>query len=217
MSGIPVMTRSMLMIYGSGGAMTTQELDAIRGRLGRLERENRLWRWGALIVGLGVIAAVVPGGDRDRVEAAQGEQDQPVVEEPTDPEVVYEQLHRISERAIEMVEGSIRQRAMVRNVSEEVTRWAYLLLEMDIYRIPLDDGTRTVDPELHLVLSDGPQDPARVEAFRSYRDRLRFWEERFRPLARDGTLSDLRFMELQARRMMAEGWLARELRKPSPP
>jgi hypothetical protein len=200
--------------------MEAPEPEPLRTRLGRLEREIRLWRWSGIAVVSVVALMAIVETTRSRAIAVASPNvperglDDDAPEAPGDPDVLYGQLRRMGERSIAMVDRSARQRAMIRNAPEEVARWASRLLEAEHYGIALDDGRRTADPELHLVLADGRRDQGRIDAFRDYLTRLEDWEARFRPLAVDGTISELRFLELQSRRILAEAWLSRELRKP---
>jgi hypothetical protein len=54
-----------------------------------------------------------------------------------------------------------------------------------------------------------------VRAFREHLDRLKTWEERFQRLHARQIISRLEFLEFQVRRIEAEAFLARELKKPA--
>lgn len=56
-----------------------------------------------------------------------------------------------------------------------------------------------------------------MKALKEFVDRMKYWENRFRPLAAERTITRLEFLELQSRRLMSEIWLAREMHKPSKP
>lgn len=199
--------------------MATHELNELQERLRNLERENRLWRWGVVGVLLGMAMIVTANAWQPRsLEAAQEEPAQERrVEEPRDPEVIYQQLHEMGHRAVDLVDASIRMGAVPQHGADVVALWSMRLLGTDIYNIPMHDGRRTLDPELHMLFANQVQEEPRVEAFREHLARLTEWENRFRPLARNGSLSELEFLEFQARRVLAEAWLARELNKPVSP
>jgi hypothetical protein len=72
------------------------------------------------------------------------------------------------------------------------------------------DEPRTQDVEVYLTLMHCRPKAERLAAFEDHVARMRTWEKKFRPLAGNGTLSTLDFLELQARRLQAEAWLARE-------
>ena len=188
--------------------MDARDRDAIERRIGRLERSSRRWRGAAAAAVVGAALAAVGGASSQEGAGAA---------DPGDPEALYQELHRTGDRAMALVERSLRLGAFVTDAPTVVATWSLRILEAELYRRPMADGRRTTDPEVYLTRETGPPDPAAVAAFRTHRDRLKRWEDRFRPLARDGTLSELDFLELQARRIAAEAWLARERNKPARP
>lgn len=193
--------------------MSTPEIDALARRLDRLERANRRLRWtafGGLLAA--AIAFGVPGAARPRAVAAPPEG--PRVTDPGDPLPLYDELHQTGRRAIDLVNLSLRVGAPVNNSPAVVAAWSLRILDAEIFRTSPKGGLRSGDPEVYLSTAKGPPDPPRVRAFQEHLNRMRAWEERFRPLASDRRLSALDFLELQARRIQAEGYLARELHKP---
>ncbi len=191
--------------------MDNPTLDAMARRMDRLERENRRWRWAALSALIGLVALGALSGLRPRsVEARQAEKSE---KPPGNPSELYTELHRMGHRAIAIIDETVDMGAPVSDPSFKVSTWSLRLLGTDFIASSPKEGPRTLEPEIALALAKGPLGPERIKALREHLARMRLWENRFRPLVRDGRLSALDFMEFQARRIVAEAWLARAMEK----
>ena len=207
-------------------ALNSVELSA---RLEQLERSERRWRRlflgtaGIVVAGMASALAPVPVTARQaapnrapnaaaapKTAAAQANPG-----EPADASALYYELHRISHRAEEMMERSFRMGAPVVDMAGQVVAWSHSLLAADLYRTTEGTKYRTTNAEVNLALAEGPPNPDRVAAFREHFNRVKYWEDRLRPLAADGRYPALSLLALQSSRLEAEAWLSRELnRKP---
>lgn len=192
--------------------MFIEDSDEVVRRLARLERENRRWRWAILALLVVVCSLGIFGGLRPRAAAAR--QDDRRADTAVDARALYEELHQKGHRAINLIDQTVKIGAAIPDPSTTVAVWSLRLLATDMYRCSSKGGPRTVEPEIYLSTATGPPDPERVRAFQEHLTRMKSWEERFGHLSKKGYLSQLDLLEIQARRIQAEAWLAREMNKP---
>lgn len=69
---------------------------------------------------------------------------------------------------------------------------------------------RLLDAELVLAMAGPAPRPGRLAAYRDHFERMRWWEDRMRPLLENRKISPLDFMEPEFFRVEAETWLAME-------
>ncbi|MDB5351855.1 MAG: hypothetical protein JWN86_3102 [Planctomycetota bacterium] len=191
--------------------MSDNALSMLAANVRRLQRENRRWRRAATVVLLMAVAAAFSGGLRPGMIVAQ---EASSVKDPGDPLAVYQQLRTAALEALDLVDKSVKLGAPGPDPAGRVAGWSFRLISADIYLITSNSAVRTSDPEIYLSWAKGPPDPRAVRAFSEHLARMKLWEDRFRPLARDRQFSALDFLEIQSRRIQAEGMLARELHRP---
>lgn len=212
--------------------MSTLDMAALAARVDRLEREGRRWRRLAVACAATALALAgwlaarprVVGAARQepakeaRQEPAKGAE-APEPGAPADPLALIEQQRQMAIRALKIIDETANLGAPVPNPATVTSGWSFRLLGAELYRSLVQEAgaPRTVDPEVYLATARGAPDPGRVASFQAHLDRMRRWEQRFRPLFEDGRYSALNFLEIQARRIQAEQWLSREQNKPGPP
>ncbi len=192
--------------------MKAPSLEALQRRLDRLERQNRCWRGLALLLlaamtGLGLFQGARP----IVVEAQQRRLD---VGDPGEPAPLFVSQVKMAQRALEIIDDTISIGAPVPNPSSVVFNWSYRMLSAELFATTENDPVQFAEPEVYLSQAKGDPVQARVRSLEKHLARMKQWEARFRPLAEGSKFSLLDFLEIQARRLQAEQWLARELHKP---
>lgn len=130
------------------------------------------------------------------------------------PTALFREQLRMGREALGIIEESVKIGAPVRDPSTVFTVWSQRILGAQLF-LSFGPGERAfAEPEAYLSLAEGPPNPERARAFEDHLGRMRRWERRFRPLYEDGQFSALDFLEIQARRLQAEQWLARESSRP---
>ena len=186
--------------------MDADRIEVMAARLDRLERENRRWRRGgaALLIAL---AALTAGGVA-RLPRLRAQDPPPRMKDPS-VEIAERRL-AVSRKALETIDATMAIGAPVFNQVGDVYVWSYSMLGDQIYLSMGADETRVEDPEVFLAVSKARANPARLAAFEAHFKRMQKWEDRLRPLARNGTMSNLDFLKLQSNRLQAELLLERE-------
>lgn len=192
--------------------MDPQALAALNRRLDRLERANRLWRRLAL-AGF-ALAALLVAVSLDRPRPLTAQEARPPVVKPAEAQPDHVKLARerlqLSRKAFHIMDELAARGNPVVNPRQEYFLWSYRMLGDQIY-LSLDDADpRVADPEVYLAVSHPKTNPARLAAFADHLKRMTWWEDVSSRLTRTGTMSVLTFLEVQARRVEAELWLARE-------
>ncbi|QDV38909.1 hypothetical protein [Tautonia plasticadhaerens] len=189
--------------------MHTPEFDDLARRVSSLERDRdrlrrsgRRWRLvGLAATAMAMASAAVPGMQgEDRAGPGEG----------PDPSAIVEERRALAVRALETIERSFERGVAESRLADAAYAFSTRVLSGELYLGLPEGGPRTLDPELYLANGLAPSTPERLASFEAHRDRMLRWEERFRPLARDRIVSPLAFAELQARRLEADAWLARE-------
>jgi hypothetical protein len=192
--------------------MNTRPLAELADRLDRLEHVNRIWRRLAL-AGF-TLAALLVANSLGRPRTLTAQQTEPpsskAVEGPPDHLKLAENRLRLARRALAIVNESAERGFQIANQQQDYYRWSYRLLGDQIYLSLNDDDPRVANPEVYLAISHAKPNPARLAAFSDHLKRMIWWEDLNRPLASKGTMSVLAFSDIQATRIEAELWLARE-------
>jgi hypothetical protein len=134
----------------------------------------------------------------------------PPAGEPRDHIAVAEDRMNLARHALELIANVGLQGNPVQNQVNIIYDWSTRMLGAQIYLSMSEGEPRVEDPEVYLALPHVEPKPARVAAFEAHWRRMREWEDRIRGLAASGRVSRLMFMEIQAHRLQAELWLARE-------
>lgn len=192
--------------------MDPRPLAKLTDRLDRLERANRVWRRLAL-AGF-ALAALLAASSLGRPRTLTAQQTEPPIVKavggPPDHVKLAQERLQLSKKAIQIMNELSARGNPVANPRQEFYRWSYRMLGDQIYLSLNDADPRVADPEVYLAVSHANANPARLAAFAGHLKRMTYWEDVSRPLARSGTMSVLSFLEVQARRVEAELWLARE-------
>ncbi|MEO6810251.1 MAG: hypothetical protein ABI353_14140 [Isosphaeraceae bacterium] len=181
-------------------------------RLDRLERANRVWRRLALTGFALVVLLAASTLGRPRPLAAQQPEPAAVkaVEGSPDHVKFAEDRLRLAKKAIGIVNELADRGFQIANQRQDYYRWSYRMLGDQIYLSLTDADPRVADPEVYLAVTHAKANPARFAAFTAHLKRMIWWEDLNRPLARKGTISVLAYSDVQAARIEAELWLARE-------
>lgn len=188
--------------------MAHSDGQSLETKFERLQRENRRWRYGMLVLFVACTSLAVWSGLRARAVAAQEERPR------DDAQALYEEIHRDGHRAIELVDKTLKMGGGIPDPSSAVAVWSLRLLGTDLYRCSRNGGPRTTDPEIYLSTATGPPNAERVKAFQEHLARMKQWERRFELQAEQRFTSQMDLLEIQARRLQAEAWLVREQNKP---
>ncbi|HWE36413.1 MAG TPA: hypothetical protein VG406_07550 [Isosphaeraceae bacterium] len=191
--------------------------DALARRIEALERSLRRRRLAALAA----IAAAATFCFLERPRAMVAQQNlpretdvrpfnPPPAGEPRDHIVVVEERLKMARHALELIANVGLLGNPVNNQVGDIYTWSKRLLGSQIYLSMSEGEPRVEDPEVYLALPHVEPKRDRVAAFEAHWRRMREWEERIRGLAAAGRVSRLMFMEIQAHRLQAELWLARE-------
>lgn len=194
--------------------------DATERRLEALERALRRRRRATAVAAIALAAtAALATLARPRPTAAQQnlprEKDvrpyrTPPAGEPRDHMVVVEERRRMAQHALDLINNVGGQGNPINNQVGTIYDWSTRLLGAQIYLSMSEGEPRVEAPEVYLALPHVEPKPGRVAAFEAHWRRMRDWEERIRGLAATGRVSRLMFLEIQAHRLQAELWLARE-------
>jgi hypothetical protein len=92
----------------------------------------------------------------------------------------------------------------------ETYQWSVMMLGAQIYLSMAKDEPRVEDPEVYLAVSKSRPSAERLAAFEAHWKRMKTWEDRLLPVARQSVLPEFDFMVVQSHRLQAELWLARE-------
>lgn len=189
-------------------------------RVEALERNGRFWRRLALAT-LAVLAMLAAfNRPMARSLAVQNlPEDHP--EEPreeaelSDIEFARQRLE-LSKQAIGIIQDAARKGVNIINQRLDFYRWSYRMLGDQIYLSMDGDNPRVADPEVFLAVSETRPNPSRLAAFEDHLKRMRVWEDIMRPLYRQEILPPIAFLDIQAHRLEAQLWLARErMKEPS--
>jgi hypothetical protein len=188
--------------------MDDRRIEAMAGRLDRLERENRRRRRAA---GVLIAATILLGLGRAPLprRAAAGPAEQTADDRQVAKAAVEARLE-LARKAFGMIAASWRGGAPVSNQPRDVYAWSKRLLGAQIYLSMDDDELKVEDPEVYLAVAKARPKAERLAAFAAHLERMKQWEQRLRPLARDKIMAPFAYLDIQANRLQAEMWLARE-------
>jgi hypothetical protein len=116
----------------------------------------------------------------------------------------------LSKQAIDVIRRPARDGALFVGRREDFYRWSRRQLGDELFLSLPESGPRAADPEVYLTLARSRPSPVRVAAFEEHLHRMRELESAMLPLKEQRLLSALDFLEVQAHRLEAELWLARE-------
>jgi hypothetical protein len=151
----------------------------------------------------GLLAQQAPAGN-DRGVAAP---------EASDARARVQDQLELAKRAMSIIDKATQRGIPAIRQPQEVFIWSYRLLQAQIYLSLEPDEPKTLSPEVYLVLPKIKPKPERTTAFDDHWRRMKAWEDRLRGLIARGAMSPLDFTEIEAHRLEAEAWLAREKAK----
>lgn len=122
---------------------------------------------------------------------------------------------KLSRQALDAIRRAKRDGASALKSRTEVYRWSRRLLGDRLYASSSGDEPRVTDPEAYFALPASRTNPERLAAFEEHFQRMEELEASMRPLCERRILTALEFLEVQAYRLEAELWLARERAKDS--
>jgi hypothetical protein len=167
---------------------------------------------GSWLLALAAAATIVAGWSvvdpHRRLEARQGDKVKTFGAETT--RGLVETKLKIAQKAIRLIDSSMKIGAPVRASQQERYLWSRRLLEAQIFLSLGPDDPRAEDVEVYLALAKGPANPERLTAFREHLERMKLIEQLYRPLYEKGQFSTFDFATVEYNRMQAEVWISRE-------
>jgi hypothetical protein len=129
---------------------------------------------------------------------------------PAEPRAVAEEQLALARRALGIIDQATQRGIPALRQPQEVYVWSRRLVEAQLYLSFEPDEPKTMSPEVYLSLFQVKPKPERAAAFEVHWKRMQLWEDRLRSLIARGAMSPLDFTEVEAHRIEAESWLARE-------
>ena len=123
---------------------------------------------------------------------------------------LVEKKQQLCLRILGLIQKARKLGAPVTAYSQQVINWSRQLLETQIYLSLADSDFKTQDIEVYLSRAKGPANADRVAAFEGYLRTMKGLEDIYRPLYDKGNYSTYDFAQIEAVRVQAEIWLARE-------
>lgn len=187
--------------------MDGSTLEMLSRRVARLERANRRWRWGCIVGVLLVATGFLrwPAASETGAMAAD-----PVVDASNAPVTIVKARLELARKALAIIRAKTALGPQVSHPVEDTYRWSVLQLGAQIYLSMGPDEIKVEDPEVYLAVAHSRPNRERLQAFEAHFNLMQKWEKKLRPLAENTLLAPLDFMEIQAHRLQAEVWLARE-------
>lgn len=185
--------------------MDERSIDATDGRRARQKRRGR---WAGAVAVVAVATPVVLGTARPRgVEARQAP---PPGAEAQDPAPLVEAQLKVARGALKIIDQTASRGAVVNSPELQVHYWSIRALSAQIYLSLAQDEPKTQDIEVYFSLSPCTPKAQRTAAFADHLARMKYWEDKYRPLADTGRLAALDFLVIRDHRLQAEAWLVRE-------